>query len=195
MARLFLILFRIAVFVAIFALTTGPSWQLIEKRWTQDFSTQREIPTRLFAVLVRQPDRGNRFAVDHYPGIGPQSKLVTDFADHDLDDINRDLRASISAERSRYVYFKVLGRGPGYVDVSLEQPTTGDYWRKNSYRIQNGEVHPQRITFFGPVFGIVVAILPTIAGLLAALSCELVVRRCRRRIVEVQAALQKKSTF
>jgi hypothetical protein len=181
MAKLIRILLRIGVFTAVFVPSVTPSWWLIEKLWTRDVSSEREIQTRLFAVLVRQPDHGNKYAIDFYPGIEPQSQLVTNFADEDLALVNRDLRASISAGKSHYVYFKVLRRGTGYVDVSLEAPTTGDFWRKNSYRIQNGDIHPQRIIFFGPGFGIVVAVLPTFAGVLSVLGGERFIKRSIRK--------------
>ena len=176
------ILVGITVFMAVFLSAVTPSWLLMEKLWARDVSSEQELQTHLFAVLVRQPDRANRYAIDFYPGLEAQSKLVTDFAEKDLAVINRDLRASISAESSKYVYFKVLRRGQGYVDVSLETPTNGDFWRKNSYRIQNGDVHPKRIIFFGPFFGMIVAIPPTIAGLLTVLGFEAVIRRRQRNI-------------
>jgi len=154
----------------------------MEKLWTRDVSSEQGLQPRLFAVLVRQPDRANRYAVDFYPDLEPESKLVTDFSDEDLAMINRDLRASISVETSKYVYFKVLRRGPGYVDVSLETPTTGDFWRKNSYRIQNGAVQPQRIIFFGPMFGMFTAILPAIAGTIAVLGCNVLIRRHQKNV-------------
>jgi hypothetical protein len=170
-------LVRFAVFAAVFLPSVTPSWWLMEKLWTRDVSSEHELQPGLFAVLVRQPDRGNRYAVGSYPGLELESKLVTVFSDDDLAIINRDLRASISDKTSKYVYFKVHGRGQGYVDVSLEAPTTGDFWRKNSYRIQNGVVQPQRIIFFSPVFGMFVAILPTIAGIIAVLGCNALIRR------------------
>jgi hypothetical protein len=166
------ILLLIAVFVAVSVLTVKPSHWLVEKLWTTDVSSERQVQTQLFAVLVRQPDRGNEYAVDFYPGVESKSKLVTDFTDIDLNAINQDLRASIQAENSKYVYFKILGRGQGYVDVSLEAPTSGDFWRKDSYRIQSdGTIHPQRIIFFGPGFGVAVGLLSLVVGMLAAWSC------------------------
>jgi hypothetical protein len=110
--------------------------------------------------------------VDLYPGISPDSKLVTEVSDSDVATINRDLRASVSDYRSSSDYFKVLRRGAEFVDVSLEAPTKGDFWGKNSYRIQNGGIHPQRQIFFGPVFGAAVAALASIAGVLAVMSFE-----------------------
>jgi hypothetical protein len=171
------ILVGVTVFMAVFIPAIRPSWWLMEKLWSRDVSSEREVQTHLFAVLVRQPERANHYSIDFYPGLKPQSKLVTDFAEQDLAVINRDLRASISVESSKYVYFKVLQRGPGYVDISLETPTNGDFWRKNSYRIQNGDIHPQRIIFFGPFFGLMVAIPATIAGVLSAFACEVLMRR------------------
>src|SRR5580765_4300887 len=177
MSKFFRVLLGVAVFAAVFLPSARPSWWLMERLWTRDVSSEQELQPRLFAVLVRQPDRANRYAIDFYPDLKPESKLVTDFSDEDLAIINRDLRASISDETSKYVYFKVLRRGQGYVDVSLETPTTRDFWRKNSYRIQNGVVQPQRIIFFGPLFGMFSAILPTIAGTIAVLGCNVLIRR------------------
>jgi hypothetical protein len=177
MSKRLRILVRTAVFTAVFLPAVTPSWWLMEKLWTRDVSSAPEIQTHLFAVLVRRPDRANQYAIDFYPGLDPQSKLVTDFAEQDLAQINRDLRASISDESSKYVYCKVPERGQGYVDVSLETPTTRDFWRKNSYRIQNGDVHPQRILLLGPFFGMTVAVVAAIAGVLAVFGCEVLIRR------------------
>ena len=187
MPKLLRILVRIAVFAAVFLPSVTPSWWLMEKLWTRDSSSEQELQPRLFAVLVRQSNRANRYAVDFYPGLEPESKLVTAFSDEDLEIINRDLRASISDETSKYVYFKVLQRGQGYVDVSLEAPTRGDFWRKNSYRIQNGGVHPQRIIFFGPLFGLIVAIPPTVAGIAAVLGCNGLIKRRQRSVSPSQS--------
>ena len=58
---------------------------------------------------------------------------------------------------------------------------------KNSYRIQNGDVHPQRIILFGPGFGMIVAIPPIIAGVLAVFGCDVLIRRRRRNISPSQS--------
>ena len=183
MPKLLRILAGIAVFTAVALPSVTPSWWLMETLWARDVSSKQELQTHSFAVLVRQPDRANQYGIDFYPGLEPLSKLVTDFADQDLAVINRDLRASVSDE-TKYVYFKVLRREKGYVDVSLETPTRGDFWRKNSYRIQNGEVHPQRIIFFGPLYGLIVAIPPTLAGVSAVLGCYVLIKRRQRRLLE-----------
>ena len=182
MPKLQRVLVRIAVFAAVFLPSLTPSWWLMEKLWTRDTSSEKELQPRLFAVLVRQPDRANRYAVDFYPDLEPESRLVTDFSDQDIATINRDLRASISAETSKYVYFTVLRRGQGYVDVLLEAPTRGDFWRKNSYRIQDGEIHPQRIIFFGPGFGLIVAIPPAVVGIIAVLGCDALISRRQKKV-------------
>ncbi len=172
--RIFL---RITVFVAVFIPGVRPSWWIMEKLWTKDFSSKQDTGRHTFAVLVRRANDNNRYAVDYYPDIKSQSKLVSEFDDQDLSAINRDLRASISAESSHYVYFKVLRREKGYIDVSLETPTTGDFWGKNSYRIQNGEVHLLSGMLFGPIFGMTVAFLPALAGVLAILGCNRLLRK------------------
>lgn len=179
--------------MAVFIPAITPSWWLMEKLWGWDVSSEREVQSHLFAVLVRQPERANQYSIDFYPGLKPQSKLVTDFAEQDLAVINRDLRASISDESSKYVYFKVLQRGPGYVDISLETPTNGDFWRKNSYRIRNGDIHPQRIIFFGPFFGLMVAIPATVAGVLTAFTCEVLMRRPQGNISPSQARIDERA--
>jgi hypothetical protein len=179
MAMRFRILLWIGVFGVVFVQSFTPFWQRLEKRCTKDLSSQ-VMPRFLdIVVLVHKPDHPNRYAVDAYPDINPQSKLVTDVADQDVEAINQDLRASVG-ENSQNVYFKILQRGNGYVDVSLEPPTTRDFWRKNSYRIQNGTIHPQSIVFFGPGFGMIVLIQQTSAGVLAVLGCEALMFIIRR---------------
>jgi hypothetical protein len=177
MASSFRFLVRVGVFTVVFIPALLPSWLLCEKLWTRDFSSTRDLPTHQFVVLVRRGDRGGKFAVDFYPGISPESTLVTEFSDADIDTINSDLRTSVSDYQSRFEYFKVLGRGPGFVDVSLEAPTNGDFWRKNSYRIQNGGIHPLRQMFFSPITGLAVAALASVAGTAAVLGFEYALRR------------------
>jgi hypothetical protein len=177
MARSFRFLLRVGVFAVVFAPACAPSWLLCEKLWTRDFSSTLDLPTHQFIVLVRRADAGGRFAVDSYPGIGPESTLVTEFSDADVAAINSDLRASVSDYRSRFEYFKVLGRGPGFVDVSLEAPTNGDFWRKNSYRIQSGGIHPLRQMFFSPITGLAVAASALVAGTAAVMGFEYALRR------------------
>lgn len=94
-----------------------------------------------------------------------------------------DLQSRIPslAKKPLYQYFRVLRRGPDYVDVSLEVPTTGDFWPKSWYRIQNGLVYPQRMIFLGPGFGMFVVIGPTLAGIASAVVLRFVLRWQRTR--------------
>lgn len=165
------------MFVVVFISAATPARLLLENVWTRDFSSTHDLETHQFVVLVRRAGRGDQFAVDFYPGVGPGSKLVTEFSDADIATINRDLRASVSDYRSRYEYFKVLSRGAGFVDVSLEAPTKRDFWRKNSYRIQNGGIGPQCQMFFGPIFGVAVVALASVAGIVAVAGLECALRR------------------
>ena len=178
------VLVSITLFIVIFFVTIRPSWWLMEELMTRDFSSEQRVPTHFFAVLVRRLDRADRYAVDFYPELEPQTKLVTDFPEQELAVINQDLNTSISVESSKYVYFKVLRRGRGYVDVSLETPTTGDYWRKDSYRIQDGKIHPLRIIFFGPTFGMMVALPAGAAGALAVVACKALIRRRQKNLTQ-----------
>lgn len=180
MGKLLRILLRVAVFVAIFALAITPSWWLMERLWTSDFSSAQDAESHTFAVLVRRANSSNHYAVALYPYIGEDSKLVTDFDDQNIPMINRDLHASISSENSHYVYFKVLKRGEGYTDVQLETPTTGDFWSKNSYRIKSGQVHLLRGMRFSPFFGLTVAFLPALGGMLGILCCNRLLRHYQR---------------
>jgi len=162
------------MFMAVFALGVRPSWWLMERLWTTDFSSSRGEEAHSFAVIVRNASAGGRYAVAVYPDITEDSTLVTDFDDHTVAAINRDLRASISAENSNYVYFKVLRREGEYTDVQLETPTTGDFWSKYSYRLSRGKIRLLRGMRFGPIFGLTVAVLPVLAGVLTI--------RCFRRL-------------
>jgi hypothetical protein len=49
------ILLLIAVFVPVSVLTVKPSHLIVEKLWTTDVSSERQVQTQLFAVLVRLP--------------------------------------------------------------------------------------------------------------------------------------------
>lgn len=141
----------------------------MERLWTTDFPSAQSGETHTFAVIVRHTNADSRYAVDVYPYINEDATLVTNFDDQAVAMINRDLRASISAENSNYVYFKVLRREKEYTDVQLETPTTGDFWSKDSYRISSGKVRLLRGMRFGPIFGLAVAILPALAGVLTIL--------------------------
>ena len=165
-------LLRIVVFLAAFCLLVSPSWRVAEMLLTRDLSS-KPTPDRLLPVLVRSSDK---FIVDFYPGPAPESNLVTQIADSDLDKINRDLGSRIAVENSHYAYFKIIGRGKEYMDVSLEVPTTGDFWRKGWYRIQDGSVHPQKLIFYGPGLGMIVCGLSSLGGTIALLCCNRVLR-------------------
>jgi hypothetical protein len=177
MARSFRFLIRVAVFVVVFIAAGTPSWLLLENLFTRDFSSTRYLEIHQFVVLVRRADRGDQFSVDYYPGIRPESNLVTEFSNADIATINSDLRASVGDYRSRYQYFKVLSRGAGFVDVSLEEPPKGDFWKKNSYRIQSGGIRPRRQMLFTPFFGVVVVALASVAGIVAVMVFEYALRR------------------
>jgi len=175
MNKLMKTLLRITVFLAAFCLLVTPSWRLAEMMLTRDLSLE-PLPHPLLPVLVRPADGEAAFGIGFYPGLNPQSRLVTEIADSDLDKINRDLRSRIGAENSAYAYFKIIGRGNRYTDVSLEVPTTGDFWRKGWYRIQDGSVHPQKLIFYGPGLGMIAGILCCLGGTIALLCCNKVLR-------------------
>jgi hypothetical protein len=175
-AKFLQVLLQILVFFGVFALAVKPSWRFMEKMWTKDFSSRQGANDHTFAVLVRQLNGDGHYAVALYPDVEDGAKLVTDFTDGDVALINRDLRASISAHGSNYIYFKVLNRGEGYTDVQLELPPKGDYWSKNSYRIQGGQAYLLRDMQFGPFFGLLIAILSALAGGSAMLCCNRALR-------------------
>jgi len=160
-------LVRVLVFLATFAVFMLPSRWAAEMLWTRNVSSG---PPPYFPVLVRSSQ--NKFGVDQFQNLSPQSTVVTEITDRDLDEINRDLRSSVSADNSKYDYFRVVGKGDGYTDVSLEVPGRGDFWPKAWYRIQNGAAHPQRIIFYGPWLGIAGFIFPLVAGVIAVLVCN-----------------------
>jgi hypothetical protein len=161
-------LFQIGLFLVVFYLLRNPSWQLMEKLWSRDISSGPLNPG-LVPVLVHSHADG-KFSVGFFPDLSSGAVVVTDVRDQDLAVINTDLRSRIPVKDYQYNYFKVLHRGQGYTDVSLEVPTTGDFWRKSWYRLQSGSVHPQRLIFFSPFFGFLVLILPTTAGVAAVLT-------------------------
>jgi hypothetical protein len=159
-----IMLLRVLIFVAVFAAFLLPPRWVVEKLGTRNVSSGTPA---YFPVLVRSAQ--NQFAVNQIESLSPGAKVVTEIRDQDLDEINRDLRSSVSADNSKYEYFRIISRGDGYTDVSLEAPAKGDFWPKGWYRIQNGAVHPQRILFYGPSLGIIGLILPFGAGILAVL--------------------------
>jgi hypothetical protein len=168
-------LLRIVVFIVSFCLLVIPSSRVAERLMTRDLSAE-PISDLFLPVLVQSSDGKNKFSIDFHPGLIPQSKLVTEIKDRDLDKINRDLGSRIGAENSHYAYFKIIERGNGYTDVSLEVPTTGDFWPKSWYRIQDGSVHPQRRLFYGPGLAMIAAYLSALGGTIALLCCNRVLR-------------------
>ena len=168
-------LLRIAVFLGAFLLLVTPSWRLAEAILTRDLSSE-QLSHPLVPVLVRPTVGEPKFDIGFYPGLDPQSKLVVEIMDSDLNKINWDLGSRIHVENSNYAYFKIIGRGNGYTDVSLEVPTTGDFWRKGWYRIQDGSVHPQKLIFYGPGLGVIAGSLCCLGGTIALLCCNKVLR-------------------
>jgi hypothetical protein len=152
----------------------------MEKMWTRDFSSEQGASNKYFMVLVRQTGTGGRYGVAPYRDIRNDETLVTDFEDGDVAIINRELRASVSDQRPDYLYFKVLARAKEYTDVQLEVPPKGDFWSKNSYRIQGGRAYVLRDMEFGPIFGLTVAIPSAIAGGLAMCCCNWLLTLGRR---------------
>jgi hypothetical protein len=180
---------QVVLFVLVSWVLIYPSWQVMEKLWTRDISSALLDPG-VVPVLVHSSSE-NKYQIGGFPRPSPEGEcedeggrdksseavLVTDVRDADLDEINKDLSSRIHVEGYQYNYFKVIRRGEGYTDVSLEVPTTGDFWGKSWYRLQNGAVHPQRIMFFGPIFGMFVAIPAVLGGVIAVLTLRLIIRR------------------
>jgi len=164
-------LLRVAVFLALFAASFLPAIKLVEVMLTQNVSSD---PPPYFPVLARSPE--GRFVVARLQNVTGQTDLVLEVADRDLERINRDLGSRISAD-NRYPYFRVLQRGRGYTDVSLEVPTKGDFWPKSWYRIQRGSIHPQRILNYGPIIAMLVFPLSLLAGALGVYFCNRVMRQ------------------
>ncbi|MGA9352336.1 MAG: hypothetical protein WBV46_01510 [Terriglobales bacterium] len=171
------VLAALVVFVTVFALDVRPSWWLIEKLLTRDVSSKQDAGDLGFSVLVRQTKKDNRYAVGYYPDLEEDSELVTEISDHDIAAVNRDLRVSVSDQRSDYIYFRVLRRGEGYTDVQLETPTTADFWFKDSYRIKSGNAYLLRTMGFSPMFGLMVATLPILTGVVAIICGERLLKR------------------
>jgi hypothetical protein len=169
MKRIFL---RIFIFMATFGAFMLPVRRAAEMLWTKNVSSNS---IQYFPVLVRSSQ--GKFAVDNFFNLLPESKLVTYITDHDIDEINSDLRSSMSI-KSNHPYFQVVGQGEGYMDVSLEVPTTADFWPRGWYRIENSAVHPQRIIFYGPL-GIIGFVLPGILGIIAVLYSDKIIRKGR----------------
>jgi hypothetical protein len=164
-------LLRGIVFLAVFVAATIPSMRLVETLLTWNISSD---PPSDFPVLARS-SKGNFVIVQlrNLPGSNP----VLEIADRDLEQINKDLRAKVSSDQSPYAYFKVLGRGAGYTDVSLEVPTKGDFWSKGWYRIQDKSIHPQRIINYGPTMAIFIIPLSLLAGAIGVLCFNRMTRR------------------
>jgi len=132
--------------------------RLVETLLTWNISSD---PPSDFPVLARS-SQGN-FVIVQLRNL-PESNPVLEIADRDLEQINKELRAKASSDQSPYVYLKVLGRGAGYTDVSLEVPTKGDFWSKGWYRIQDKSIHPQRIINYGPMMAILIFPISLLGG-------------------------------
>jgi hypothetical protein len=165
------ILLLILIFSAVFAALLLPSRHAAEMLWSRDVSSE---PPPYFPVLIRSPE--GKFIVEKLQNVSPQSSLVTEMTDQDVAKINSDLRSSISLQNSNHAYFRIVGRGKGYTDVSLEVPTTADFPPKGWYRIQNGAIHPQRIVFNGPALALFSIFLPFVAGAIAVWCCNRIMR-------------------
>ena len=169
MKRFFIrgVVFLVALYASIF-----PLMRLAEFAWTRDASID---PPPDFPVLARSAD--GRFVVVSLERGSPQSNLVLDVSDRDLQQINKDLTSRISTSRPGYSYFEVLGRYGPYTDVVLEVPAKRDFWSKSWYRIQDGAIRPQKITRYGPMMGIFVLTLACLVGVFAVRLCDRIARR------------------
>lgn len=110
------------MFLAVFGAFLIPATQPIEMLLTRNVSSD---PPPYFPVLVRSSQ--DKFVIERLRNLSAQSNPVLEISDSDLELISGDLRSLISADHSKYAYFKVLGKGARYTDVSLEVPAKGDF--------------------------------------------------------------------
>jgi len=148
--------------------------RLAEIVWAHDASVD---PTPYFPVLARSPE--GRFIVVPLREAS-ESNFVLEISDRDLAQINSDLTSRVSTNQSAYPYFKILARRTEYTDVVLEVPTKGDFWFKSWYRIQNGTIHPRRITRYSPMMAMFVFPLSLLAGVFSLRLCDEITRRIRK---------------
>ena len=134
-----------------------------------------------FPILARSSQ--GKFVIARLRDALRQSNPVLEIADTDLEQINRDLRSSISPKQSTYAYFKVVRKGEGYTDVSLEVPPQGEFWFKSWYRIQDGTIHPQRINRYGPFIPILALPLSLLGGVFGVFCFDALNRRSRAKPV------------
>jgi len=93
--------------------------------------------------------------------------------------INKQLRDSISSAGS-HEYFSILNQnGKQPLDISVEVPTAHDSKSKGWYRIESGQIIPQKILFYGPGFAFMVIPWTLGAGLLTSLSFIFITRKLR----------------
>lgn len=168
---------HIMVFLTGFLFSIRPAWQVMEKWQTRAASLNS---ASYFYVVAKACDGTERFIIDRLgkdhvndcnfakqaSPDSPTSVLVTEFSPEDVNKINEDLSATVSQDGYKYEYFVVIKRGSDYTDVSLETPTKGDYWRKGWYRIESGQIRPQRICFYGPGWGLLMLPMMLAAGVI-----------------------------
>ena len=168
------ILLLVAVFLTSVYFLVPPSERMIEAALARDVSSD---PPKFFPVLVRAADAEGRFVIGQFGDLRPESKLVTEISDQDVARVNRDLGLRIGQENSTYPYFKIIRRTPQYADVSLEVPTTRDFYRKSWYRLQNKSIYPQRFMWHGPSTATFTMFLPCLIGAIAVWCCNKLLRR------------------
>ena len=150
------------MFIAVCVGCVYPFMFVAEMLFTRNVASD---PPPDFPVLA-QSSKG-RFVIATLRDMPGQSHLVLEIRDGDLDRINADLNSRISRHHSMYPYFRVVDKGDGHVDVSLEVPTKSDFWFKSWYRIQGGGVHPQQILRYGPHMAFFVGPLCLLAAVFA----------------------------
>src|SRR5580658_2317948 len=99
-------LLRGLVFLIIFVVFLSPSLRLVEILLTWNISSD---PPPYFPVLVRSSQ--GKFFIVRLRYLTPQSYPVLEVSDRDLEQINKDLRSTVSSGQSTYAYFRVLNRG------------------------------------------------------------------------------------
>ena len=155
-----------------------PIWSIEEKGWIKDVGVS--IPG-YFPLLGHGEKESGTYRVIYFRDLAG-GRPVTQVSEADLDDINRQLDATVSSTPSKYPYFQILSRHGHSLDVSLEVPTVRDSRTKGWYRIDGGAITPQRIMTYGPGFAFVVMPFILLAGVISAILFRLATRRIRNKL-------------
>lgn len=167
----------IAAFMGGCTASLVPVWNTLERLWINDIA---DSSPKHFPIVVIATNASPAYQIAWLNKLTPEQAAVTILSSGIVDNINRDLRLSVSTNDFQYSYFKILATKGNDTDVSLEVPTTHESKHRTWYRIRNDTIIPQREMQYGPGFAFFVIPFTALAGLASMGMMSLLINRLKK---------------